>query len=116
MIRFKREQYFLQFINYFSDLTSITYEDIIDFATSNKLSYGIVSFNEEKDTLYLNTNDSECYIETNGDAIKCRGKYATLQKEGDYESMNNELNNDLEDIVRGNKDIICINNPFFEEV
>ena len=98
MIKFKNENYFTKFINEIDDLTSITYEDIIDFANLYKLSYGIVKFDEDKDTLYINTNENECFIQTNGEAIKCRGIYTTLQKDNDFDGMNIQLNKDLEDI------------------
>lgn len=115
MIKFKNEQMFDKFIDKIVDLSSITYEDIINFASENNLQYGIAALDEDNDTLYICTNENECFLQSNGEISKCRGKYVTFLKDEDYSAMNLEMNNDLEDILSYKRDIICINTPFFEE-
>lgn len=115
MLKFKQKDIFNKFLNQIGDITKTTYNDLIKFSEENNLKYGIISFDEDKDTLYIKTNDDECFIETNGEAENCKGKYLDLVENNDYEALNNALNEDAETIINGKLDIVCINQPFVEE-
>ncbi|WP_034447524.1 hypothetical protein [Butyrivibrio sp. AE2032] len=115
MLRFKLEKTFLLFKKTYKNLSTVTYDDIVEFSEENGLSYGIARFDEIKDTLYIKTNEDECFIASNGEPEKCTGKYIYLASTEDYEGINQALNDDLKDIICGNRDIVCVNNPILLE-
>lgn len=115
MLKFRKKEVFERFFEEANDITKTTYEDIIKFSEKNRLSYGIISYDEDNDTLYVKTNTDQCFIATNGEAQNCKGKYLTFVENEDYEFLNKSLNEDANIIINGKLDIACINKPFVNE-
>ena len=115
MMKFKTESCFREFLLFIKEVSKTTYEDITTFAEDHHLRYGIVCLDEENDSLYVKTNTDGCFIAPNGEVELCTGKYIALVSDCDYASVKLEVNKDLETILHGDLDIVCINKPFEEE-
>jgi len=112
MIKFKSENIYNEYITY-SEQIGLSYESIKTFSEEHQLNFGIIKYDDEKDTLYICTNTGECQIDEDGLVEIGKGDYSKFTN-GYFEDLRKKIMIDIDSIVKGNKDIICINSPILE--
>lgn len=112
MLKFKSENIYNEYSEY-SEYTGLSYESIKTFSEEHQLNFGIIKYDEEKDTLYICTNTGECQIDEDGLVEIGKGDYSKFT-DGHWDDLRKKIMLDIASIVEGNKDIICINSPILE--